>query len=200
MADGHEIDPSLQGPVSEHAFMVSCHHWAPTWMRLLCGRANRCKVVLWIFWFLALIALVVRITVYVRARRRPQVDDYLLMISVACLTVATLWMQTRYRDAYQTIALAIDLRKAGIPSNLSEVIYRAQLVNYVYGPLIWTAIFAAKWSYLWFFRQLVCHLKPLRRYWWFVFIFTCIIYPICLAGVYISCPYMDINACKYSFQ
>jgi hypothetical protein len=60
--------------------------------------------------------------------------------------------------------------------------------------LAWTAIFAVKFSFLATFRHLVTFLNSMRRYYWFVVVFTTLSGVFVVSEQYILCPHFGESA------
>ena len=63
--------------------------------------------------------------------------------------------------------------------------------------LCWVTIMAAKFSFLFFFKQLIDRIWGLSVYWWCVTIYNVAVLGYGVAVYYLSCPYFnDLKACK----
>jgi len=66
--------------------------------------------------------------------------------------------------------------------------------NWVYLILSWTTIFAVKFGFLSFFRQLVIGLPEIYRYWRGVVAVTAVVYAFSLVDGVIACPHDGLTA------
>ena len=70
-------------------------------------------------------------------------------------------------------------------------------VNVIYVVLTWTALFAVKYSFLFFFQPLVSRIRPLTIWWRGVLVFTTLAW---LGGyaacAIVTCPYFGEDSCK----
>ena len=137
-----------------------------------------------------------RLTLRVQDQKRLQPDDYLLLLACACLTAASAVLTWGLPSVYRVLALSIDPLRVGVPADLLGLVHEFQVILYVYIPLTWTAIYAAKFSYLYFFRQLVDRVRPLVLYWRAVAALTSVAGLLCVLQAFISCPYVDSQARK----
>lgn len=64
--------------------------------------------------------------------------------------------------------------------------------------LWWFVIFPVKLAYLFFFRRLISRLQGLNIWWWCVTVLTVLMGLVCVAAVWITCPYFTTEGvlCK----
>ncbi|KAI9833210.1 MAG: hypothetical protein M1826_000123 [Phylliscum demangeonii] len=128
---------------------------------------------------LAIIAAVVRTVYRLRSHRRLFVDDLFLWIACVCLTVGTIVLYTMTTDLYLsytgwTLFLAEDF-EGGVKRG---VIYLRRF--FAYASMTWTAIYAVKLSFLFFFRVLVERIRYMTIYWRVVLGSTIVAFCLCV--------------------
>ena len=99
---------------------------------------------------------------------------------------------------YQVLELTLDPLHAHLPQDMLGLVHRFQVILFTYIPITWLSIFLAKFSYLWFFRQLVDRIRPLVIYWRVVMVLTSAVGVLCFLQAFIACPHVDGSACEYS--
>ena len=144
----------------------------------------------------------------IRYHHRLNLDDYFLLIACFSLTTGIVLAYVMVESLYLTQEL--NLNPALLFSALSELkdlngrVATYQNVAYACSSLLWTTIFAVKFAYLVFFRQLVDRVKPLVIYWRVILFTTIFAYLICITLIYASCLKRGSEAGQYrtsnSFQ
>ena len=135
-----------------------------------------------------------RLTLRVRDQKHLQPDDYLLLFACACLTAASVSLSWGLGDIYEVIDLTLNPLLAPVPADLVGLANRVQITLYVFMTVTWASIFATKFSYLLFFRQLVDRIRPLVLYWTAIVALTSIACVFCILQAFISCPYVGLQA------
>ena len=87
-----------------------------------------------------------------------------------------------------------------VPPDFSGVSVGYQKLAYVYITLIWMAIFAVKFSFLFFFKNLVRCIRSMTIYWCIVTVATGIVCAFGIAQPFISCPYFDLRSGESSVR
>jgi hypothetical protein len=131
-----------------------------------------------------------------KSKTRVAVDDYLLIFACITLTGATAVMQWGTEATYEAVSLSTDPLHPGLTENLNDMLVKFQRTLFSYLTLTYATIFAAKFSYLYFFRRLIDRLKPLIIYWRVVCGFTATVCIVCIIQSIVECPYVDSRACK----
>lgn len=144
-----------------------------------------------------MVTATIRMTMRLRAQRLLQLDDFFLIFACVCLTGATAVLNWGISPVYQVLQLQIEPFRAELPKDLSALIAWFQTILFTYIPLSWAAIFAAKFSYLCFFRHLVDRIRPMVIYWRVVVAVIAMSATLCILQAPISCPHMDSQARKF---
>lgn len=137
-------------------------------------------------------------TVQLHARRLLQLDNYLLIFACVCLTGATVVLNWGISALYQINQLPTDPARAELPTYQNALIVLFQRILHAYVPLHMATIFAAKFSYLCFFKHLVDRTRPFLIYWRFVVTATAMVAILCILQMAIVCPYISSQACEWS--
>ena len=154
---------------------------------------------MWTLLPVAILAAAVRLAIRVRSKGRLFVDDALLAFAGLTLIVATVILQIELGDIYlaeELVALYISGEQMPQGLDLQSIIKRYHLVQYLHGTMSWLTVFSVKFSFLFFFRQLVDKVTVLERYWKWVFGLNVAACLYCLLYVAFECPYHGIAACK----
>lgn len=138
----------------------------------------------------------IRMAVKLYAQRLLQLDDWFLIFACLCLTGATTVLNWGIPAIYQILQLIIDPVHTEPPADPDALKVRYHKSTYAYITLSWATIFAAKFSYLCFFRRLLDRLRPLIIYWRVVVTMTAVVAQLCILQAHISCPRMDSRACE----
>lgn len=134
----------------------------------------------------------------IRVRFRLQPDDYLLIFACICLLASTIFAYVRVEALYfiEKLSLNPNFLLYAIKSNADIVGGINDYTKFYLAitPLLWTSIFAVKFAYLVFFRQLVDRVKPLVTYWKIILGITTVSCPICISSTYFSCVKFGLEA------
>lgn len=162
------------------------------------------KVVIGVFFGLAIAAAISRVVIRLWLRMRLRLDDYLLLGSAACLIAATglLYYGT------SIIFLAAELTfhptaafKTGVdPSKLLHDVNLIPKINWAYLALSWTTIFLIKFGFLSLFRQLVDRVPPIYRFWKWTLVITALIGAFAICDGFIACPKQGLEAGKRALR
>ena len=95
---------------------------------------------------------------------------------------------------YWDEVLVLDPGAATIPPDFIQRVLRYQQYIFSYLSITWTAIFAVKFAFLFFFRQMVDRVRPLEILWRVVLGVTAVSWAICVSAVFISCPHFGLAA------
>ncbi|KAI9810499.1 MAG: hypothetical protein M1826_003604 [Phylliscum demangeonii] len=143
------------------------------------------RAVLGTLFGLAIIAAVVRTVHRLRSHRRLFVDDLFLLIACIFLTASTIIL-------YQTTTLTYRpfwSWLAGGPQELLKNVVSYEQLHFAYLFITWTAIFAVKFSFLFFFQVLVERIRYMTIYWRIVLGTTIIAFCLCVCEPAIECPH-----------
>ena len=154
------------------------------------------QILIWVFYSLATGTAAIRVAVKLHAQGLLQLDDWFLIFACLCLTGATAVLNWGIPAIYQILQLTIDPVHAEFLADPKALKVWYHQSTYAYTTLSWATIFAAKFSYLWFFRRLVDRLRPLVIYWRVVVTVTAVGAQLCILQAHISCPRMDSRSCE----
>lgn len=145
-----------------------------------------------------MVAATTRFIIQIKLYRRLHVDDYFLLLACVCVTAGTVLGYTNVGDLYWSEDLSLN------PTRLTSLLVSEEdfvnhvnaykRLSYAYPALLWTAIFAVKFAYLTFFRQLVARLRPLIIYWRVLLTTTIISFPMCIVSIYLGCEKWGLEA------
>jgi hypothetical protein len=135
-------------------------------------------------------------TVRLLIQRLLQLDDCLLIFACICLTGATAVVQWGIPAIHQVAQLALDPANAVPTTDLNRLMVRFVSTVFAHSTLSWGTIFAAKFSYLFFFRQLIDRIRNLVIYWRVVVTFTAMAAILSMLLIPVTCPHVDIKACE----
>ena len=132
-----------------------------------------------------------RTVIRVQKFRRVFVDDYFFFLAVVCLIASNgiyFWMVP---SVYNFAAMPARLEP--LPAGF---IKSATLANIAYLPedLAWTTVFAVKFSFLFFFLNLIRRLRNLKILWWCVLVVCVPVAIVCICMPYMVCPYLGKSA------
>jgi hypothetical protein len=146
---------------------------------------------------LAFICFIARISIRLVFQKKLQLDDYFLILAVACLCAAT---GILYHVCYFLYLHSAALLVKGIGPYLIadlDAMLEMQVMVYPYLAMIWTTTFAVKWCFLAFMRPLVWHIsRVMNWYYWFIVGFCTVTWAFLVAEPFIICPYFGLDALK----
>ncbi|KAI9042819.1 uncharacterized protein KD926_004884 [Aspergillus affinis] len=143
---------------------------------------------------LALLGATIRFLIRIRVQRQHiTIDDGFLILAVILLiTFSALMYEEVVGPMYLFAALQNGVEGVTIDnSDIVPMTYRYHKFTIVCGMLGWTSFNAVKFSFLFFFRKIIHHLRYWRMYWWFVVAYTSCLFVYGLLVYYLSCPYID---------
>ena len=144
-----------------------------------------------------------RVIIRLRIKKHFGLDDGLLLVACVCLSAATGLLLASIPTVY--LIEATSLNPLGLFGNggsgitdlntlLIKINYFAKF-NWIYLILTWSTIFAVKFGFLIFFKQLVRGLPGMYRYWKVVVAVTAVVYVFSLLDGVIACPHDGLVAC-----
>ena len=155
-----------------------------------------------------MVGAMTRMALQIQVRRHLQLDDYFLLFACLCLTAGTIVGFINVDNLYFSEDLNlnpgefVELLEAGV--DVAGRIDAYERLYYTYPGLLWASIFAVKFAYLSFFRQLVDRVRPIVIYWRIIVGTTIIALPICIISIYVTCfkwgsaagMYILVRKCK----
>ena len=148
-----------------------------------------------------MVGAMTRMALQIRLRRGLNLDDYFLLFACICLTAGTILGYVNVDSLYFSEDLGlnpgelVELLEAKV--DIASRINAYERLYYTYPALLWAAIFAVKFAYLTFFRQLVDRVKPLVIYWRVIVGVTIVAFPICIISIYVACVKWGLEAGMY---
>lgn len=145
---------------------------------------------------LAIMAAASRTFIRLHPVPRITLDDTLLLFACVCLTASTgLLLDLVPREYLQERLNFGQLETLPFPiSDLPGVTVHTVSILDAYTVFSWMVIYAAKFCYLIFFRQLVDRLRPMVIYWQCVMVITFLLGALSLCETFIACPRIDASA------
>lgn len=154
---------------------------------------NTCQIVLGLFCGIAVFTIIVRFAIRIFTRSKLYLDDYILLLGLACLVAATYLIYSFSRMIFLCNAIKLD---PSISPTFSEMTQLSGSLKIIYSFLatIWTTTFAVKLSFLVFFKKLIERLsKQINIYYWIIVVFTVVSWMFVIAEPFILCPYFGIE-------
>lgn len=151
-----------------------------------------------LFFCLSALSVVGRIGIRIHARKLPSADDYLVFFGLASLIAGSgvLWSNLNNMYLIQVLyvdpSIAFRVKSNDLLTAMSH--FLAQQVTSL--ALLWTAIFAVKFSFLAFFWQLVQSVDNIRKYYWFVVVATFVSWLFVIAEPFILCHKFGMESGK----
>ncbi|KAF2837775.1 hypothetical protein M501DRAFT_920098, partial [Patellaria atrata CBS 101060] len=140
----------------------------------------------------SLLAIVVRFYIRIAIQKQFSIDDGFIIIALCCLIVAyTLIVMFILPNMYVSWAVKYPDETAGIvlPDNWLEMTFDFHKWAAVVNITLWTGILAIKFSFLFFFRNLISRIRSMTVYWWIVFVFTVGTLGYGISVYIITCPH-----------
>lgn len=129
-----------------------------------------------------------RTVIRIRIFRRVFADDYFLFLAVASLIASTGIFFWAVPSLYTFAAVSAGLE----PITVDYINSATKTANIAYAPelLAGTTVFAVKFSFLFFFRNLIRRLRDLEILWWCVLVICVPVAVVCICLPFIECPYV----------
>ena len=138
---------------------------------------------------LAMIAATIRTVIRMRRFHKIAADDWALFFGVLLLIPGTVLLFVAVQSNYNSEKKAVDPNANPIEL-LNDAVHGTQLVLAA-DVFLWLTVYAIKFSFLFFFRQLVDRLHGLTIWWWVVF---SLLLPMGILNAttnFIACPHLD---------
>ena len=136
---------------------------------------------------MAIIAAVIRIYLRIRHDHRLDIDDYFLGLAAVNLCASAGVLLAARVLIYVQVRFSLGLVTEKTPVLLSELLYYHKLEQTA-SVLLWISIFAVKFSFLFFFRNLIQRVRPLKIWWLVVVGITVVAACTCVPLGFIACP------------
>ena len=143
------------------------------------------------FFSLAVLSVIGRMITRIYTRRRLDVDDYLLLFALLCLSACTGLVHVFCHKIFVE-AIAADPTFISPPDQYQIILaIRSILDSFIC--IIWTTVFAVKFSFLALFRLLIRRLpKAITSYYWTTVGITVATWIFFVGEPFILCPYVDV--------
>lgn len=100
-----------------------------------------------------------------------------------------------FESMYLNEAIITHSLTTEIRPNYQSLLFQYHKYSAAYLTLIYTTIFAVKFSFLFFLRVFVRRLRNMMIYWWTVFAIMILAWPISfVAGAFLPCPYFGMRS------
>ena len=136
---------------------------------------------------MAIIAAVLRIYLRLRHDHRLDIDDYFLGLAAVNLCASAGVLLAARVLIYVQVRLSLGLVTGQTPVLASELLYYHKLEEAA-SVLLWISIFAVKFSFLFFFRNLIQRVRPLKIWWHVVVGITVVAACTCVPLGFMVCP------------
>lgn len=150
-----------------------------------------------------MLAASMRTALRIHFQRRLCLDDAFLLLACAVLTAAVPVLYRAIGPLYflQELASGGQSATSSSPStgtNLNAEVHRYKLLHTTYEALVWTAIFAVKFSFLSFFRHIVDRIPSLMLHWKVVVMVNIVACAFCVGFSFMTCSLTGYAASRLS--
>ncbi len=128
-----------------------------------------------------------RFAIRIGLQRHLSIDDGFLAFGVVCLISAMIVLFQFIDQMYLAEALLFGSPVALPPDFIQQALYFHKMVT-VCLILLWIAVCAAKFSFLFLFRQLIDRIRVMIIYWWIVMVFCVLVTGYGAASYVLACP------------
>lgn len=137
----------------------------------------------------AILLVAARIGMRWRFRQRLYLDDYFLLLGLACLCGATGIILVSARKIFVAEALLVDPLFLLTVEGALPIASTAPTIVHSFGFLTWTVVISVKFSFLALFRLLIQRISlKVTFYYWFVVVFTVITWSYIVSEAFLFCP------------
>lgn len=150
------------------------------------------------FFGLAVISVIARVFIRLHTRRALAWDDAFLGLGVVCLSAATGIAYKECDNLFLSSALQQDPTEAFRLDSvtLNNLLDTSLPYLDAFLALAWTTIFAVKFSFLIFFKQLIRRLVKINVCFWIVTVFTALSWMFMVSEAFILCSYSGFETRK----
>lgn len=144
----------------------------------------------------AMIGAIARTFIRFRNRQLRILDDALLLFACLCLVAATILLTKGAPSLYLVEQLQLNPEAAASVTlqQTSAAIIKLQRYGYTSGILTWFSVFAVKFCYLSFFRQLIDRVSRVTTYWRLTLAVTCVACVFNVCSSFIACPKLGASS------
>lgn len=139
---------------------------------------------------MAIIGAIARTFIRFRSWQLRVLDEALLLFACLCLPAATILFIKGASSLYlvEQLQLTPEAAATVIVQQISAATGKLQQEEYAFGIQIWLSVFAVKFCYLTFFRQLIDRLSRITTYWGLTLAVTCVACVFNVCSSFIACP------------
>lgn len=144
------------------------------------------------FFSLAALSVIGRMITRIYTRRRLDLDDGFLLFALLCLSACTGLVYVSCQKIFVIEAIQVD-PTFNLPPDPYQVSFAMRWTLHSFTCIIWTTVFAVKFSFLALFRLLIRRLpKAITTYYWTTVGITVATWMFFLSEPFILCSYFDL--------
>lgn len=142
----------------------------------------------------AILIVAARIYMRWRLRQRLYLDDFFLLLGLACLCGATGIILVSVRKIFLSEVIIIDDSFQFTEEVAHSLINTGPAIVHSFLFLAWTVVISVKFSFLALFRLLIQRISwKITFYYWFVVVFTVITWIYMVSEAFIICPAFGVR-------
>lgn len=162
------------------------------------------QVVTGIFFGFAITSIMARVGFRIHAHRSLYLDDCITLVGAMCLSAAIgiLYKKCDYFFLLDALGSDSSLISHVSADQINDLFETPYAIFYVFYVLIWTTIFAVKFSFLVFFKKLINRVTKIHIYYWTVVIITLLswLYAVLEPLVVCSHPNKSLGRITHGFR
>jgi len=155
------------------------------------------KAVIFTFLAIAIVAAAARTLFRVKQSRRLELDDVFLIVAIITLSAFVGVVYTVRDLMYLSVYVSLGMKDPGFPLDgtfdPSKSFHYYGMMDEAASVLVWTSIFAIKFSFVFFFRKLTQRVRGIEIWWWIVVLALVPCALICMFLGFIICPTLNCN-------
>lgn len=143
-----------------------------------------------------MITATARTVIRLRIQRQLHLDDAFLLVACVLLTVAITLLYILEPLLYWDARFFRNPGALPVEPDFMEKVTKYEKYLYSQLTLTWTTIFAVKFSFLCFFRQMVDRMTTLVIFWRVVVVVTLLSFVLCACSHFVGCPYFGMKSSR----
>lgn len=145
-----------------------------------------------------LIGVAARFYIRLRVQKQLFIDDGFLVVALCCLISAMGILYSVLVDKmYLAEVFVLGLPSANLPPDFVQQTLDYQKWVTITNMLLWCAIMAVKFSFLFLFWRLTNPIRPLVKYWWVITVYNVLVLGFGTSVYYFACPHFySMEVCK----
>ena len=155
------------------------------------------KALIFTFLVIAIVAAAARTFFRVKQSRRLELDDVFLILAIITLSAFVGVIYTIRDLMYLSVYVSLGTEDPGFPLDGTFDPIKSfrfyGIMDEAASVLVWTSIFAIKFSFVFFFRKLTRRVRGIKIWWWIVVVALVPCALICMFLGFIICPTLDCN-------